>query len=351
MGEGIFLATAPPALDDVPWHAWDINPTYAQQSAAVAAERGLRATIAVEDAFDLDGTRLASIVRGKTVMAVGNPPWVTSASQGSAERKNLPRKWNRFGLSGLDAMTGKSNFDTAEAVLLAVLDALQAAREIRLAFLVKRSVALKMSRDLLGAPGVVRARFSRIDAKRFFGASVEAGLFEAVLRPRALVTCNELQLSPSLGAPPIEAAGIMDGRFVTDIRAYQAARDLDAPRGAGLVWRQGIKHDLARVLELRPTPTGEWANAMRRDRGRRTRCAVPTLQELGYRGRPGREAPLPALSVRSERPGSEPSRSLAQACAISRRSCRALRQPRFLHISREARLHAVRCRGLHLRSI
>ena len=194
-------------------------------------------------------------------MAIGNPPWVTSAGQGSNERKNLPRKWNRFGLRGLDAMTGKSNFDIAEAVLLSVIEALQPAREIRLAFLIKRSVAFKMSRDLLGVPGVVRARFSRIDAKRFFGASVEAGLYEVVLRPNASETCNELQISPSLGARPSESAGILDGHFVADITAYQAARGAAASSGTGLTWRQGIKHDLARVLELRPTPGGRWANA------------------------------------------------------------------------------------------
>lgn len=260
VGEGVFLATVPQAFAGVPWLAWDINPAYVERTAAVATARRLHATIAVEDTFDLDRESLAATIRDRTVLAIGNPPWVTSASQASVERKNLPRKWNRFGLRGLDAVTGKANFDTAEAVLLAVIDALREAREIRLAFLIKRSVALKMSRDLLGTGGVIRASFSRIDAKRSFGAAVEAGLFELVIQPGVSVGCTALRMRPSLGASTNEVAGLVDGRFVPDIAAYQAARGAEAAPGTGLIWRQGIKHDLARVLELRATSDGHWEN-------------------------------------------------------------------------------------------
>ena len=207
VGEGVFLATAPACLDRVPWVAWDINAHYVTLSRAAARKRGLRAQIHVGDAFAIDRDALAASVRGKAVLAIGNPPWVTNSDQSSAEQPNLPRKWNRFGLHGLDAITGKANFDIAEAVLLSVLGALAEAREIRLAFLVKRSVALKMSRDLLGTPGLEQARFARIDAQRWFSASVEAGLLELIVRPGGAASCNHLSLASGLGLPAESSAG------------------------------------------------------------------------------------------------------------------------------------------------
>ena len=256
VGEGVFLETVPGPLLRIPWLAWDINPAYVTRAAKTASTRGLRATVAVQNAFDVDAASVAHAVAGKTVLAIGNPPWVTSAAQGSSEVKNLPRKWNRFGLRGLDAVTGKANFDIAEAALFAVIDALKDAEELRLAFLVKRSVALKMSRDILGSPGVIAARFSRIDARAHFGVSVEAGLFELVIRPQATSACTRLLLRPGLAQPTSGVAGIVDGRFVCDVDAYEAARAVEAPDDARLLWRQGIKHDLAKVLELRKDTHG-----------------------------------------------------------------------------------------------
>src|SRR5207244_5466142 len=55
------------------------------------------------------------------ILILGNPPWVTNTTLSSLESTNLPAKSNFKGHSGLDAITGKSNFDIAELSLLQLI--------------------------------------------------------------------------------------------------------------------------------------------------------------------------------------------------------------------------------------
>jgi hypothetical protein len=256
VGLGVFLATVPSTHERLPWVGYDLNPRYVEHAARIARDRKLSADLRCASIFELTASDLQELVAGRRVLAVGNPPWVTNAAQSGAAAPNLPRKLNRFNLKGLDAMTGKANFDIAEAVLLATLEALGSASEIRLAFLIKRSVAIKMAKDILGTPGVISAKFSRIDALQSFGAAVEAGLFEVRIQPGSSATTQRLGLAPALGAAPTSDAGLVGGRFVGNVEMYARSRFVEAAPQAGFNWRQGVKHDLAKVLELRRTPSG-----------------------------------------------------------------------------------------------
>ena len=60
--------------------------------------------------------------RAQDVLIIGNPPWVTNAALGTLGASNLPVKRNIKALNGLDAVTGKSNFDLGEYVLLRMLE-------------------------------------------------------------------------------------------------------------------------------------------------------------------------------------------------------------------------------------
>lgn len=261
VGLGAFLKAAPPSSCRLPWLAFDLNPAYIVAARSVASSRKLVSRLEVADAFDLGAHRIADATHGRVVLAIGNPPWVTSAAQGGLAHANLPAKSNRFGLRGLDAITGKANFDIAESILLAVLGALDEAVEIRLAFLIKRSVAIKMARDLFGLPGLSDVSFASIDARKWFGASVEAGLFQLVLRPTKTTTVRCMSLADSLDADAtVVVAGEVDGRFVQDVEAYSASCTVEATEGTNVVWRQGIKHDVARLLEFTRGSDGELTN-------------------------------------------------------------------------------------------
>ena len=121
------------------------------------------------------------------ILIVGNPPWVTNATLGRLASGNHPRKENRQGLSGIDALTGKSNFDVSEWMISRLLEA-AAGRRATLAMLCKTAVAHKVLVYAWknGLP-VEHCEIRRIDAAQHFGAQVDACLLVCRLgrRPAA----------------------------------------------------------------------------------------------------------------------------------------------------------------------
>ena len=254
VGAGAFLESAPDRLLQCPWLCMDIEPTYVSHARAVAKRRDFKnARVEHADAFDLSPDFLADLDPEQPLLAIGNPPWVTSADQGGLAIQNLPAKSNvKFGLLGLDAMTGKANFDIAEAILLRLLDGVAAFRDVRLAFLIKRTVAMRLSRRLLGRSSELS--FARIDAAAHFGVAVDAGLFVAHRRTDTKSLATQVDISEELGGTPTRRAGFRSDRFVEDLDAHARSAHLEAVEP--VPWRQGVKHDAAKVLELTHTEDG-----------------------------------------------------------------------------------------------
>lgn len=252
VGTGAFLESAPKHLRARPWRCADLEPEYVCWARAVADRRGFKDTrIECANAFDLPSELFAGLDRERPLLAIGNPPWVTSSGQGGSAVRNLPVKSNAdFGLAGLDAMTGKANFDIAEAILLRLLAAVAEFRDVRIAFLVKRTVAMKLCRRLLGSASELS--FARINAATHFDVSVDAGLF--VARSGGAPIADHVDVSEALDAGPTRRAGFCNGRFVEDLDAHGEAAHLEA--ADPVPWRQGIKHDVAKILELIPTEEG-----------------------------------------------------------------------------------------------
>lgn len=260
VGTGAFLRTAPPGVRDCCWICRDLNEEYLDVAREAARARGIGdARFDRADAFALDEHDLEGLDPTQPLLAIGNPPWVTSAGQARFAIRNLPEKANaRFGLAGLDALTGSANFDIAEAILLRLLDAVAGFEDVTLAFLVKRSVAMKLGRRLLD--GASALSFARIDAKRHFGASVDAGLFVCRLAASRPGVARHIEVSDAIGAKAHRRAGFSNGRFVDDLAAHGAAAHLEADDP--IPWRQGVKHDLAKVLELTPVDGGTLVNGL-----------------------------------------------------------------------------------------
>ncbi|MBI5081934.1 MAG: SAM-dependent methyltransferase [Chloroflexi bacterium] len=181
------------------------------------------------------------------LMIIGNPPWVTNAEIGSLEAGNLPKKSNIKSLNGLDALTGKSNFDIGEFILIRLLD-LFAHQHGTLALLCKNSVAKNFVASLRQRRyPIVNIRTLTIDAQREFAAAVDANLL--VIEMGAAT--NEMQCSvASLEQPRViqKTFGWIHDKFVSDIDVYESCADIDGK--SSRVWRQGIKHDCASVMEL-----------------------------------------------------------------------------------------------------
>ena len=191
---------------------------------------------------------------------LGNPPWVTNADLGLLRSTNLPTKNNFQGHKGLDALTGKSNFDISEWMLLNQLEWLRD-RSGWIAMLVKTSVARKLLRQAWqrGDP-VGRAAIYEFDAMQHFRAAVQACLF--VLPVSIGGRSQDCDVFGSLAAAePQSTIGFHDEILVSDVRSYIQNRDLVGPN-EHYVWRSGIKHDCSKVMELSASEDGMLINGL-----------------------------------------------------------------------------------------
>ena len=261
-GRGHFLdavaATSWPAAELM---GVEIQPDHAEAARRVVGDRG---RIVCADLFRLDLTRdlpWATAGAGR-LLVVGNPPWVTVAALGASggtERNPGPARSNSRGVAGLAAMTGGSNFDLAEATWIKLICDL-ARDEPTIALLCKATVARALLRSAEAADLPIRsATFWQIDAARWFGAAVSAGLLRVEVGPgppvRAVPVFADLRATE-----PATTWGVGGGSIIADRLAPERARFAD---GAGpIAWRQGVKHDAAGVMELLPLGGGAWANGL-----------------------------------------------------------------------------------------
>jgi hypothetical protein len=176
---------------------------------------------------------------------------VTVSELGALRSSHVPGKSNFQRRRGLDAVTGKSNFDVAEWLILKLLDAAQARRVI-LAMLIKTSVARRVLAHLWasGIP-VASARMLRFDARAHFGVRADACLFQCELGSGRSFECDLADLDrPSV---PCGRIGWRHETLVADPAACDRHQMLLQPaREAGTMrWRSGVKHDCSAVMEFR----------------------------------------------------------------------------------------------------
>jgi hypothetical protein len=249
-GEGTFLTAA--TQFGAERIGVELQEKYALRARATGAQ------IIQGSIFDLDlGSDLVWRSDGP-LLVVGNPPWVTSADLGSYGSINMPKKTNFRNLRGIEAITGASNFDIAEFIWLKLIVELSADEPV-VALLCKTQVARNVLthcfRHRLPINGAV---IRRIDAKRWFGASVDACLFTLAVGGEPDWSCV---VYPDLeAAEPEVIVGFANGRLVADLDAWKAAAFADG--SCQLEWRQGVKHDAASIMELAVDSDGKLVNKM-----------------------------------------------------------------------------------------
>ena len=237
----------------------EIQPDHADAARAIVGDRG---KVVTADLFQMDLARDLTWTGTGRLLVVGNPPWVTvaalGASGGSAQNPG-PVRTNARRARGLDALTGASNFDLAEAIWIKLIHELRDDQPT-IALLCKASIARALLHAVttLDLP-IQAATFWRIDAARWFGADVAAGLLRVKVGPgpklAAVPVFDDLDATH-----PVTTWGVRDGLLLNDLAAYERASFAD---GAGpIAWRQGVKHDAASVMELIPQPGGGWVNGL-----------------------------------------------------------------------------------------
>jgi hypothetical protein len=196
--------------------------------------------------FDYDFKKLAEKYATRDLLILGNPPWVTNSKLGSLDSKNLPRKSNFKNHSGLDAMTGKGNFDIAESIALKLIETFQHISGHML-LLVKNTVIKNIVwSQKANFYKIATIEKHNIDSKKEFNVSVEASLLFCRLNSDPEITCNEFNFYEN--ESPVSKFGWSDDKFVSNIDNYAFTKKIDGT--SPFIWRQGLKHDCTKVMEL-----------------------------------------------------------------------------------------------------
>lgn len=196
--------------------------------------------------FDFDFKVIAKKHSSNDILIIGNPPWVTNSKLGTLNSKNLPKKTNFKNHSGLDAMTGKGNFDIAEFITLTMIETFQNMKG-NLLLLVKNSVI----KNIVFDQNKNRYKISDIekhciDSKKEFNVSVEAALFYCKLNTQPTFDCLEFDFYNNQNFQL--KFGWLNDKFVSNIDTYIHTKEIDGE--CPFVWRQGLKHDCSTVMEL-----------------------------------------------------------------------------------------------------
>lgn len=225
----------------------ELNPVHLRKARKRIGPRASQVRLRQADFFQTNWGQILDSLP-EPILVVGNPPWVCNSELGAIRGANLPKKTNASGSRGIDAITGKSNFDVSEWMISRLFDALRG-KTATLAMLCKTSVARKvLAQAWRDDMPLKRATMHRIDSHKTFGVAVDACLLAADFG--STLGQQECQVFERLDSQASHSSfGWRDERLVADIAAY----DQWSPylTGSPLRWRSGIKHDCSKVMELR----------------------------------------------------------------------------------------------------
>lgn len=248
-GRGAFIAAAAECFPEVKSIVGiDINRDHlAAAEAAIGKTDGCRIALRQGDFFKIDWKTVVASAEGPWLI-LGNPPWVTSSDLGAIESDNLPKKSNFQGRRGIEAVTGKSNFDISEWMLLRYLDLLEGSDGI-VAVLCKTAVARKILLHIWKKKYPLRAaRMYQIDALLHFRAAVDACFLILETQPRAqALSCDIFDAIDAKTSS--HAIGFSGGHVISNMTAFNRHRNILGPEDR-YVWRSGVKHDCSKIMEL-----------------------------------------------------------------------------------------------------
>lgn len=238
----------------------EINPLYVAQAKNIAMEHASPVPVEIRQSnfFLTNWSEIVGSLK-KPILVIGNPPWVTNSELGSLGSNNVPVKSNLDNFRGIDALTGKSNFDISEWMIRKSLEWLNE-KDGMLAMLCKTATARKIllhawQNDLT----IGSASIHRIDAQKHFKAAVDACLLLVRLIPEG--SEKQCLVYNSLGSLQSGSIlGFRDGMLLADVHCYEKWKDLVGTGYKG--WRSGIKHDCSKVFELRHDD-GKLVNGLR----------------------------------------------------------------------------------------
>jgi len=183
----------------------------------------------------------------KPLLVLGNPPWVNNSTLSSINSKNIPQKTNFKCFKGIDALTGLSNFDICEYIILQLIEQYKMS-DTTIAMLCKKSVARNVYKEIIRK----NIPFSccdiiEFDAKKIFNINVSACLLFLVLSKGAFIQTHCKVFSFETPQKEISCLDFRNGQLLHDISNIKE----NFWGNSCFVWRQGVKHDCSKIMELK----------------------------------------------------------------------------------------------------
>ena len=182
----------------------------------------------------------------QNVLIIGNPPWVTNSTLSTLNSINVPIKKNIKNLKGIDAITGSSNFDICEYMLLQILFEYQHTNAT-VAMLCKTSVA----RNIFFEANRLSIPFNsfdilEFDAKKIFGINASACLVVIQLSSTHISKANTCNVYDFASPQTLKRKIVYsNGKIQSNL-----SKEYDFDGYCCFEWRQGIKHDCSQIMEL-----------------------------------------------------------------------------------------------------
>lgn len=244
-GIGAFVHAATRVFPSAKIYGFDINKLYVKfANQSLSEEQRKRTHLECRGFFDDKFLEMFTSIPAP-VLFLGNPPWVTNSKLGVIGSHNLPKKNNHLKLKGIDAITGKSNFDISEWMICRMLEALQE-KQGNVAMICKSIVARKVLAFAAARKfKFSSAKFVTLNSKEIFDASVDCGffIFESKIDRDYKIKLLDLNLNET------GEIGLRKNRLVADTKKYDFLSFLDGANREK--WRSGMKHDCSSIFELK----------------------------------------------------------------------------------------------------
>lgn len=224
------------------YYGIEINKKYCDY--CIEKFKGKNVEIVNNDFFEVD---IRKIPNQGSILFIGNPPWVNNSFLSAMGSSNLPKKANIKGLCGFDAITGASNFDICEYIILKIISQFRNSNST-IAMLCKTSVARNIFKELIRQQVPCSCcDIIEFDALKVFNVNTNACLLYVQLSncEQFVDKCNVFSFNDPIS--PIYSFGYKNNKFYSDLSL--ASEDFDGR--CCFEWRQGIKHDCSKIMELR----------------------------------------------------------------------------------------------------
>ncbi|MBE5858663.1 MAG: methyltransferase [Butyrivibrio sp.] len=211
---------------------------------------------------------------GDQTLVVGNPPWATN----SELNFNLPEKVNFKRLSGTDAITGASNFDICEYIILQLIDAFKDTNAI-IAMLCKTSVARNVLQELNRTKTKAEyVKMVNFNSAKVFGISASACLLVVklsdIIDNASVCEVSEFE-NPTVIVSKIKCEnGVLSS-------AIDGVKNLEG--NCQCEWRQGVKHDCSSIMELEMLGGGKYKNKKKEEVELEETLVFPLMKSSSFK--------------------------------------------------------------------